>query len=163
MNVHFYGDQWSQLCHANDRSWREVLEVVSNYNQTQLQSTTAQFKNRTDGPAEVLLRPWRPGDPPPPHITSVLFLGFNQSSSPKWLFAAHAHFILCKKKKKKRYFCFDSLCAHIHYINAMKLKFYYIEALSVVTYGVTHRSSPLRPFCFNTQLSSSFQVKGYTY
>lgn len=35
----------------------EVLEVVSNYNQTQLQSTTAQFKNRTDGPAEVLLRP----------------------------------------------------------------------------------------------------------
>lgn len=74
VNVHFYRDQWSQLCHAKDQSWREMLEVISNYNQTQLQSATAQFKNRTDGPAEVLLRPCRPGDAPTRTISPVFGL-----------------------------------------------------------------------------------------
>lgn len=115
------------MCHANDQSWREVLELISNCIPTQLQSARAQLKNRTDGAAELLLRPRRPGDAPTP---AGLCRSLHHSCSWALIISHHLQsgysplmLISFCVKKKKYYFCFDSLCAHIHYINAMELNF----------------------------------------
>lgn len=147
VNVHFYWDRWSQLCHANDQSWREVLESVSSNNQSQLQSATAPLKNWTDGAAEVFPRPLRPGGPhPSPHPCRPLplvplfpffwavIIGHHLQSGylPLMLIS------FCVKKKNKFFFCFDSLCAHIHYINAMKLNFTILRPCLFSPHTVTH-------------------------